>query len=465
MPDEDARRVSERVRIPAPVIRRRLVSGRGATEQPNATGDGDAALTVTLWLAVGITGVATGLVGVAMMALLSAVEHVAFGYSTGSFRVGVLGASWQRRLLSLVVAGVVGGLGWYLLRRYTPGERSDVEDTLWAGDGTLSPRRAAGTAVLSELVIGMGASLGREAAPRLLGATSGSVLGTRLGLSPAQRRLLVACGAGAGLAAVYNVPLGGALFTAELLIGRITLPVVLPALMCSWIATAVAWIYLPSHATYTDVPAYAFSTSEMVWAVIAGPILGILAVGLIRGIGWISHHRPAGRVMLVAPMIAFVLLGLAGIHYPQLFGNGKGIAHQVFLGNGSLLLMFALVFLKPIVTGLCLSSGASGGLFTPTVATGALAGGLLGGLWSDLWAGTPVGAYAIIGAAALLGACMQAPLAALLLTLELTHTSFHLMVPMVAATALATAVARYLDGYSTYSARLPARGDPESDGV
>jgi chloride channel protein, CIC family len=98
--------------------------------------------------------------------------------------------------------------------------------------------------VISEVVIGMGASIGREAALKLLGGASGSVLAGWGGLSVQQWRLLllVACGGGAGFAAVYNVPLAGALFTAEILIGSISLPVVLPAVVCAWIATATAWV-------------------------------------------------------------------------------------------------------------------------------------------------------------------------------------------------------------------------------
>jgi chloride channel protein, CIC family len=109
------------------------------------------------------------------------------------------------------------------------------------------------------------------------------------------------------------------------------------------------------------------------------------------------------------------------------------------------------------VTALCLGSGTSGGLFTPTLSTGAVLGGAAGIAWSVAWPGSPSGAYALLGAAAMLGAAMQAPLAGLALTLELTHGGFAIMIPMIAATVTATAVARYVDGYSIYSARLGAR--------
>jgi H+/Cl- antiporter ClcA len=89
----------------------------------------------------------------------------------------------------------------------------------------------------------------------------------------------VACGGAPGLAAVYNVPLAGALFTAEILLGSISLPVILPAIARSWIATATAWIYLPDHAVYQGIPDYRFTWSVTTWALLAGPVIGLISAG------------------------------------------------------------------------------------------------------------------------------------------------------------------------------------------
>jgi H+/Cl- antiporter ClcA len=167
---------------------------------------------------------------------------------------------------------------------------------------------------------------------------------------------------------------------------------------------------------------------------------------------------------------------MIGIAYPQLFGNGKDMAHDAFVGAAGFGVLLALFVLKPLVTAMCLGSGAAGGLFTPTMSTGAVFGGAFGIAWSLVWHGSPAGAYALVGAAAMLGAAMQAPLASLALVLELTHGGFRIMVPMLAATVIATIVARYIDGYSIYSARLPPLrggpprrvslpGSPEADGL
>jgi H+/Cl- antiporter ClcA len=218
-------------------------------------------------------------------------------------------------------------------------------------------------------------------------------------------------------------------------------------------------VYLPNSATYINIPSYHFSTSLMIWAIVVGPIIGLLASFYIRLIGWVSHNRAKGAWVLAAPFLAFGVLGFLSFQYPQLLGNGKDMAHLAFLGEGSLTLLLALFALKPLVTALCLGSGASGGLFTPFLSTGALAGGFFGLAWTHAWPGTPIGAFAMVGAAAMIGASMQAPLVGLALVLELTHSGFALMVPMMTATAISTLVVRYVDGYSIYSARLPRRGE------
>lgn len=447
---------TERIRNPPPLIRHRLPSGRGATEQPNATGDGDAPLTPAFWLALALTGAAAGLFGAFLMFILFSVEHLAFGFDIGSFQAAVERASNLRRVVSLLVAGVFGGVAWYLVRHFLRDERAEVDDAVWSSESELSLRRGTLTSVISEVVIGMGASMGREAGPKLMGGVSGRVLGTWTNLTPGQRRLLIACGGGAGLAAVYNVPIGGAIFTAEILCGTMALPVVLPALACSWIATATAWIYLPDHAVYLGIPEYRFSPSIMVWALVVGPIVGVVSSGFIRLVGWVSHRRITGPRILGSLPLAFTVLGLVGIAFPQLFGNGQDMVHSAFLGQYGTTLLLALFVLKPLVTSMCLGGGASGGLLTPTLSTGAVLGGFLGALWTLAWHGTPSGAFAMVGAVAMTGASMQAPLTALVLVLELTHSGFQLVVPMVAATVSATVVARQIDGYSIYTARLSA---------
>ncbi|WP_265445676.1 chloride channel protein [Flexivirga meconopsidis] len=423
--------------------------------QPNVTGDGEAALTWQFWAAIVVTGVAAGLLGGLLMLLLRAVSWLAYGASDlPDFARAVQDASPWGRVWPLLLAGVIGGVGWYVLRRYTPGRRTDVDDILWTGHGRLSLTRSTGTSVLSEIVVGLGASLGREAAPKLMGAVAGNLLAERLHFTPAQVRLMVACGAGAGFACVYNVPLGAALFTAEVLVGAVNLPVVLPALACCAVSTATAWLILPNQAVYVGVPQVTTTVGLVVFALVIGPIVGGVAAAYVRLIGIVSHHAVRGRWLLVTPLLAFSVLALLGLKYPLLYGNGSDSAHLALLGGGSVSLFVALTILKPLVTVMCLGSGASGGLFTPVLATGAALGAVVGTLWNDAWGGTAITAYVLVTAAAMMGAGMQAPLAGVALMLELTHTGVAVLVPIIAATMIATAVSRWIDGYSIYSARL-----------
>jgi H+/Cl- antiporter ClcA len=412
------------------------------------------------WALVVLVGVGAGAGGAALMELLKLVQHLAWSYHSGgsveaaTFLEAVERTSSARRVLVLLIGGVVAGGGTLLLARGAG--TADVSEALWLRGARLPFAASLARAAHSIVIVGLGASLGREAAPQQAGAAVASTLSEWARLPEWQRRLLVACGAGAGMAAVYNVPLGGALFALEVLLGTLTLPLVLPALATALIATAVSWTVLPTRATY-EIPNYGVSGSQIVWAVIVGPLAGLAAVGYIRLIAAAHALRPSGWMRLAAPVVVFTALGAVAIAYPQLLGNGKNVVQLALVAKLSVALLAVLLVLKPIATAACLGSGAPGGLFTPTLAYGVLLGGLLGQGWSQIWPGAPLGSYAIIGGAAVLGAAMQGPLAAVVLLLELTHRADALMVPILLAVVEATVLARVLGAPSIYSARLSAR--------
>jgi len=151
-----------------------------------------------------------------------------------------------RHICILLGAGLLTGGGQIVLHRLTGGNGIDITEAISRFAGRLPARRTLGSALLSVLLVGMGASLGREGAPKQAGAVIANSLSDRARLSDEQRKLLVACGAGAGMAAAYGVPLGGALFAVEVLRGVLALRLVLPALLASAIATAVSWLVLPN---------------------------------------------------------------------------------------------------------------------------------------------------------------------------------------------------------------------------
>jgi len=257
------------------------------------------------------------------------------------------------------------------------------------------------------------------------------------------------------MSCVYNVPLGGALLTLEVMLGVLSLRLVLPALATSCIATAVSWTVLPAGPTYR-LPEVALSISLAVFAVLIGPLAGLVAVGWVWLIRIAHEHRPTGRRLLVAPVPVFTAVGALAVPYPQLLGNGKDIVELTLGAQLAAPALVALLFLKPIATAGSLGSGASGGLFTPTIATGAVLGSLAGQGWTHVWPG-PAAGFAVIGAAAVLAAAMQAPIAAVVLTLELTRTIDALMVPLLFAVTGAMLVSRRLGTPSIYSVRLPAQ--------
>jgi H+/Cl- antiporter ClcA len=387
------------------------------------------------------------------MSLFRAVQHVCYSYSSGSFLDAVQNVSILRRTIIVSCAGLVASAGVFLLKHSPGGSGGKLNERIWFHSGRMAELKSIAQAVLSITIVGMGASLGRETAPKQTGAAIGSWLSRRAGLSSAESRLLVACGTGAGMGAVYNVPLGGALFTLEVLLGTLALPLIPPALAASFIATAVSWLILPDATTYT-VAAYPVTLTQLIWSLGFGPIAGLASVVYVRLIVFADGVEPKRGVALVLPVAAFAALGLLAIPFPQLLGNGKDIAQLAFTGALGLPLLLALALLKPLATAGCLGSGAPGGLFTPSLAVGAILGGLLGQVWSLFWPGAIPGSYALIGAAAFMAASMQAPIAAVVLLLELTHNMITLMVPILFAVAGAATVARRLDSRSVYSGRV-----------
>ena len=177
----------------------------------------------------------------------------------------------------------------------------------------------------------------------------------------------------------------------------------------------------------------------------------------MRLIVWADKHKPKKWGLAWEPAAAFTVLGLLAIPFPHLPGNGRDLAEPLFMGQIGLPLVAVLLILKPLVTAMCLGSGAPGGLFTPMISTGALLGALLGHLWALVLPAPPVALCALLGATALFAASSQAPICALVLMLELTHRLDAATLALLAATAGATLVARRIDPRSIYSARVSGK--------
>jgi H+/Cl- antiporter ClcA len=405
------------------------------------------------WLAVLLTGIGTGIAAAALTRLLEMVQHVMWNGPGSNLLEAAEHASAWRHILVLLGAGLVTGSGQIILKHLSSGNGIDTTAAIWFHAGRMPALRTLGSALLSVVIVGMGVSLGREGAPKQAGAVMANFFSDRGRLSDEQRRLLVACGAGAGMGAAYGVPLGGALFSLEVMRGMLALRYVLPALFASVVATAVSWVALPDAPTYV-IPAYSSSFSCVAWALLAGPIAGVVSVGYVRVVSWADRNRPQGWRRLAAPLLGLGLLGVVSIRLPQLLGNGKDISQLAFTNQVAPPLLLILLVLKPAATVLCMRTGAPGGLFTPSLTVGALLGAVLGHAWSWIWPGVPPGLFAIIGAAAVLAATTQGPISTVVLMMELTGRDRSFILPLLLAVATATLVARTIEPRSIYDARL-----------
>lgn len=400
-----------------------------------------------------LVGIAAGFGGIFMMAVLRSVQHLALGYHIGKFSSAAERTSNIRLVLVLVVGGLVTGIVLYLLRNHggTGGEPTRV---VWEASGRLLFFRSYITGAISEISVGVGASLGREAAPQRSGAAAADALARRFGLSKDERIILIACGAGAGLAAVYNSPFAGALFCLEVYLGTFSISLAFPALLSSAVATWVAWIALPDHPAYV-IPVLPKPTlSLMCFSLLIGPLVGFLSAIYVKLIAWASNHEPKKFLLVVEPAVVFGLLGVLAIKYPLLLGNGVDLAQFAFVGGAGLITLVVLAALKPIVTTACLRSGATGGLLTPTLSFGAIFGAFGGHLWNSYWPGSPMPIYAVIAAAAMLAAAAKAPLTGIVFIIELTHAVTADLAPILIAVAGATLVSYRFDLRSIYTARL-----------
>jgi H+/Cl- antiporter ClcA len=235
--------------------------------------------------------------------------------------------------------------------------------------------------------------------------------------------------------------------------GKLALRYVLPALFASTVATAVSWMVLPNRPTYI-IPAYTSSTSVLVWAVVAGVIAGVASVGYVRMVTWADRNRPRGWRRLTTPALAMTVLGVVSIRFPQLLGNGKDISQLALTSAVAPALLAALLIMKPAAIAICMRSGAPGGLFTPSLTTGAMLGGVLGYAWSTFWPGAPLGLFSLLGAGAVLAATTQGPISTVVLMIELTGRDRSFILPLLLIVGIATLIARTIESRSIYDAKL-----------
>src|SRR5579872_6648508 len=405
------------------------------------------------WLAICLIGVSTGLAAAALTRLLEFIQRIVWRGSGTNILTAAQQASAGRHLVVLLAAGILTGVGQFILKQLSSGNGIETTEAIWFYAGRMPALRTLGSAVLSIFAVGMGASMGREGAPKQAGAAFANFFADEEDLSDEQRRLLVACGAGAGMGAAYGVPLGGALFALEVMRGKLALRFVLPALFASLIATGVSWVALPNAPTYI-IPSFPLSASVITWVIVAAPIFAFGSILYVRLVRWADKNKPRGWRRFIAPAMVLGLLGIVSVRFPEILGNGKDLSQLLFSDQVGMRLLLALLLLKPLATIMCMRSGVPGGLFTPSLTFGALLGAVLGHAWSTLWPGVPLGLFALLGAGAVLSATTQGPISAVVLVMELTGRDRSFVLPLILIAAISTLIARSIEHRSIYDARL-----------
>lgn len=329
-----------------------------------------------LWFALAAAGVIGGLVGIVLTELMHFIQHTAYGYGADgayiSFREGVARASEGRRLGVLILCGMLAGGGWWLLKRFGK-PQIEIKAALKQPLQGLPFLTTVFHVLLQIITVGLGSPLGREVAPREMTAAFAFAGGRRLGLDEDEMRLLIACASGAGLAAVYNVPLASTLFILEAMLGV-------------WTQQAVA-----------------------------------AALLIIK--------RDNIRIILLA-VCMFALIGVISVWFPEVLGNGKAGNQLTFSGLTGWQYALELAAVKWPVVLMALAAGAYGGLITPSMMLGSTVSFAAAAAWNSVFPAMPSESAAVVGAAVFLGVSLKMPLTAIVFVLELTYAPLSLLLPL-----------------------------------
>ncbi len=332
----------------------------------------------------------------------------------------------------------------------------DILEAVVLRDGILHARSAVVKATSSLFTIASGGPVGREGPMVLLSSTVASWGARRLGTPVRQRRILVAAGAAAGIAAAYNVPVGAALFTMEIIVGSFALEVFAPLVFASVLATLVSRAAFADWPVFKVLPFQMVSVWEILLYVLLGVLCGAVAVLFLRALRRAGVLFRASRLPQVASMALVALVfGIALIWFPELVGNGREGILDLFSENWMPRYLLALFALRLVFSSLTVGAGAVGGVFTPTLFLGALLGDAFGGTAHWLfpgWTADPK-AYALVGMGCLLAGITHAPMTAVLMVFEMT-LDYQLVVPLLVGAAAASLVARGIEGESIYTEAL-----------
>ncbi|HEX4159021.1 MAG TPA: chloride channel protein [Rhizomicrobium sp.] len=375
----------------------------------------------------------------------------------------------------VILVPVIGSLGvTFLVRTFAPEARGhgvpEVMDAIFYSEGRIRPAVAAVKSLASALAIGSGSSVGREGPIIQIGASLGSSIGQFIRLESWQRITLVAAGAGAGIAATFNTPIGGVLFAVELMMPEVSTRTFLPVALATGTATFIGRIFLGPRPAFNVPPVgmlgtHASAIYPLLLYAVLGALTGVAATAFIKGLhaaedGFEKIRDPylrhaLGMFLVGAMMYAF--FRFSGHYHVE--GVGYATIQDVLLGGLSAAPFLAILFFaKLAATSLSLGSGSSGGIFSPSLFMGATLGGAFGALAHLIFpsAEISVPAFAMVGMAAMVGGGTGAAMTAVTMIFEMT-LDYGIVTPMIIAVAVAIGSRRMLSRENIYTIKLVAR--------
>ncbi|MBZ2131179.1 chloride channel protein [Streptococcus gordonii] len=378
-------------------------------------------------------GIGTGLVGIACHYLLEGVQWLAFGQNRLDLLQQFEQAGGVRRFLVLCTAGCLAACFWYVLqRRYKIlSIRKQIE---LVGNVNPAPLAHLLHATMQVTIVGAGASVGKEGAPREVGALLGSCLSRECSLNLKDQKVLIACGAGAGLAAVYQVPFASSLFVFETLGLAYSWQNFLLVLTSTYLATWVARPIVGHDAIY-HLSTVSWSVSSFLQAILIAIIVTPLALVFSSLAKWASRKRRKDESILWALPLAFLVLGGLVFFFPIFMGNGQVLAQALLSRQPVPYLPLALA-MKGLLVYLLLRNGAYGGTLTPSFALGIGSGYLVTLLLTVVGIHLDPALGMLLGATVFLGTTLQAPLTAIALSLGFTGQDWSLTIPLVLAAGM-----------------------------
>lgn len=402
----------------------------------------------------------------AALAFRNGVEaiHLALTGTRSGIVDSFLELEWWQRLAVPAVGGLLAGLVLLFGKRLHRGQSStDYMEAILIGSGQLPMRATIVKSTAAMFSIASGGSIGREGPMVQLSSVVASWLGQRGRLSAPQLRLLVACGAAAGIASAYNAPIAGSFFVAEIILGTIAMESLGPLAVSAVAATLTMRGLSNAHTLYA-VPTF---TLHSLWEigpfVLLGVLAGTVAPFFLRSLrtveGWFARTKLPVPARL---MFGGLIVGGLAVWVPEVCGNGYSVVVAILNGQLVWTALVLVLVCKWIATASSFGSGAPGGVFTPTLFMGASLGYLFGYAVNSVW---PLGAadpraFALVGMGALLAAASHAPVMAIIMLFEMT-LSYDIIMPLMLCSVVAYYTARGIEDQSLYSEALKKKAAEE----